>query len=97
MKSFKIINQKQCIVSPIKNIILNFFNSLKTKDFLLTAKQIYKIFIFMERYPCTRKEFLSALISLAQEGYLRKIEREGIEYYKLNLIRFSMEMIKDYM
>ncbi len=97
MKSIKIFNQKQCKVNPIKKIILNFFKSLRTKDFLLKEKQLYKVFIFMERYSCTRKDFSNAIVSLVYEGYLRRVEKEKEVFYKLNPIRFKMETINDYM
>ena len=92
----KILNERYCKIDPIKNDILNFFKSLRTKDFLLTSKQLYKIFIFMERYSCARKDFLNALLSLEEEGFLRRILKEKQVFYKLNLVRFKMEKIEDY-
>ena len=95
MKSIKIINQRYCKVDPLKNMVLNFFKTLRTKDFLLTSKQLYKVFIFMERYSCNRKDFLNALLSLVEEGFLRRILKEKKILYELNLIRFKMEKIED--
>ena len=96
MKSIKIFNQRYCKVDPIRNAILNFFRTLRAKDFLLSSKQLYKVFIFMERYSCTRKDFLNALLTLEEEGFLRRIIKEKEILYELNLTRFKMEKIREF-
>jgi len=86
------LNQKNS--QSLKTSILNFFHTLKTKDFLLTSKQLFQLFLFKENRLCRKKEFLRTLLSLVEDGFLRSIREEGNKnLFELNKTRFEMEKI----
>ena len=77
----------------ISDAILRFIKSLRYKEFLLTSKQFYKIFVFMAKLSCTRKEFIKGLSILVKDGFLRETSEAEIIYFEINHTRFKMENV----
>ena len=89
----KIFNKKTDKIHNLNHFLMNFLLALETKDFSLTDKQLYHIFVYKENYKCKRKEFLKVLLSLVKEGFVRRLKRKDIVYYEFNKTRYEMEQV----
>jgi len=89
----KIFHKKADKVHNLNHILIEFFIALETKDFTLTAKQLFQVFTFKKRYKCKRKEFFNALISLVEDGFVRRRIEAGMAYYEFNKTRYEMEKV----
>ena len=85
-----ILKDNEYKIKLLVESILRFLRALKSKDFTLTAKQFYKIFVFRESYSCKWKDFQKGLHSIVEYGFLTPVKDSDNTFYQLNLTRFKI-------
>ena len=93
MSQIKIFHKKADEVHNLNHILVEFFLALETKDFTLTAKQLFQVFLFKKQYKCKKKDFFKALISLVKDGLVRSRQDGKTSYYEFNKTRYEMERV----